>query len=220
MPLGTFTARVRTALARGTSLDTLIPTWISEAARQIERNYTFQYMKRWLTLEADASSDYPHIISIAGYEFKRFFSLRYLGEDQRFHDLPKREPNYRATRIAGTPTSYWLDGVSNIVLDAIPEEDLELELHAHLYSTWGTEDSWDHWLLRNAPDLLRSMTLMMAAQDLRDPKMYETYKGKYLDAQTTINVGEEELQSQDAPKMEWQDPYNEFDPNYENSGQG
>ena len=127
--LGAFRALVSSSLGRGTSLDSEIPTWIKVAVRFIERNYTFQYMRGWRLIEIDADSDNPHVISLAGIQVKKIEAFRLYETDtsidgRRFTDLNgPLEVKDRITRPTGDPSGYWLDGVSNIILDAIPDED-------------------------------------------------------------------------------------------------
>ena len=221
MALGDFYTSVADAIGRGSSLDVKIPRWARRSARFIERNYGFQYMKRWMQLVVDPDADYPHIISLGSNDPKMIRSLRYMVPDSTdgiLYELQRIEPEDRTQRSTNEPISgYWLDGVGSIVLDQIPSQAYTLEMHADIFTVWGSNNSWDHWLLRNAEDLLIARTLMTAAKELRDPKMHQTWKAEFLDEQTTFNVSEEALQhGGKTDRMEWTPTAVDYDLDYDN----
>jgi len=194
MTLGEFHELLSSTIGRGTSQASSIPGFTRRAARWIERNNTFQYMRRWLELDVDASSKKPHVISIYNYTIKRLDSIRYVGDDERFHDLKGPiNPKDRTTRIAGVPSAYWLDGTENIVLDAIPDEDMEFELHAVMFTKWPTNEDVEHWLLSNAEDAMLGRAMMFAAFQNRDERLYNANKAMLMEALQTLSVAEHEL---------------------------
>lgn len=220
MNLGEFHARVARALGRGTSLDTVIPNYVEEAVQDIEKNYTFQYMRRWVELTVDSSSTSPHIISLFATPIKEITLLRYINsDDSRFRRIKGPiDPGDRQTREAGPPTAFWLDGVSSIVLDSIPDEDLDLEGNFVQYSTWQpAQTTFRHYLIDNFRTLLLSETVQKAAVDLRDARLGPLYQSMNVRAWETVNTSEEALQKggDTGAQMDWEPPYDEFDSNFQ-----
>lgn len=215
--LGDFKDLVREALKRGTSLDTYIPSRIAQAARWIERNKTYQYMRRWVSLgPLNPDADNPHIISLYGLRIKSLTALRYYDPndtsleegERRFVDIALIEPKDRTTRKFGPPSGYWLDGVSNIVLDAIPEEAYEFEGHVAQYSAWPTDDSARHWLIENAEDVLLAKTMDLFTPILRDVELKAIYDGQLATGLTTMHNAEEDLQQENkSESMVWEPPW-------------
>lgn len=214
--LGDFKTLVREALKRGTSLDSYIPSRIAQAARWIERNRTYQYMKRWVSLgPLDPDGDNPHIISLYGLRVKALVALRYYDPDatdleegeRKFIDVSLIEPKDRTTRKFGNPSGYWMDGVSNIVLDAIPEEALEFEGHIVQYSAWPTDDDARHWLIENAEDVLLAKTMDLFTPLIRDTALKAIYDGQLATGLTTMHNAEEDLQQENkSESMMWEPP--------------
>lgn len=217
MTLATFHSDVANALGRGTSLSSQIPTWTKRAVSWLERNYSFQYMKRYLTLTIDLDADYPNYVAIGDYSFKKFRSLSYLAPGaSRRRPLPRVEPEDRETTPTGNPGGYWLDGLSNLVLDSIPDEALTLHLHANLFTVWPSDTTFNHFLLREGYDILFPRTMMNAARELRNAAMFDTWKTDLLDNITTFNVSEEDLQEGGKlERLEWSPTYDEFDEDME-----
>lgn len=214
--LGEFHTLVSDALGRGTSLDSVIPKRTEMAARWIERNYTFQYMRSWLSLSVDSAATNPHIVSLYDLELKslELVRRRTTGADGTIlfsRPLRKLRPADRESRPVGQPESYWLNGVSSIVFNSTPGEDMTFECHFQQFTKWGSGSSWTHWLLDNATQLLLCRTLMTMAIRSRDPKLYDMYKADFDLEIQSFNVSEEELQSGDIIQV-WEPPeYAELD---------
>lgn len=218
MNLGQFHDRVAVAFGRGSSLDSSIPGWVEEAVQEIEANKTFQYMKRWTEFSVDASSESPHIVSIYSTPIKRVETIRYVDPTtSRFREVKRINPRDRQTRAAGFPTGYWLNGLTAIVFDAIPDEDLEFEAHMEVYSSWQPDqDAFEHYLIDRHRNLLLSQTILIGNMTLRDERLSNLYGPMNSRGWTFANGSEEDIQSEtpDAA-MEWSPPYDEFDPNFE-----
>lgn len=210
--LSEFHTLVRDAIGRSTELDTAIALRTKLAARWLERNYTFQYMRDWRVLSLSASATYPYIISLAGLEVKRVELLRSRSADDagtgyKFsRPLKQLKPGDRETRSAGVPESFYLNGVSSLVLNSIPEEDMTFEGHFQLYTQWGSADGWTHWLLENATQLLLSRTLLMMTMGrTRDGALYDMYKSEFDLEIESFKVAEEELQTGEVIAI-WEPP--------------
>lgn len=209
--LSEFHTLVSDALGRSTSLDSVIATRTKLAARWLERNYTFQYMRQWKVLEVDSDAEFPHIVSlhdleVKGVELIRRRTAEASGDGFLFdRPLKKVKPEDRETRGYGVPESYWLNGLSSLVFNAIPDEDMTFEAHFVLFTRWGSATTWTHWLLDNATNLLLSRTLMSMTSRTRDPQLWQMYKSE-LDLEIqSFNVAEEELQTGDFVQV-WEPP--------------
>lgn len=215
--LGEFHDLVSDALGRGTSLDTVIPKRVAFAARWLERNYTFQYMRQWKEFTVDVSeAEYPYIISLYDLELKAIDLIRRRQTDDDGdivfnRPLKKVHPGDRESRPTGMPESYWLNGLSSIILNSVPDEDMTFEAHIQAFTKWGEADTWTHWLLDNATQLLLCRTLMIMVPRTRDPALWQTYKAEFDLEISTFNVSEESLQSGDVIQV-WEPPeYAEHD---------
>ena len=209
--LGEFHTLVSDALGRGTSLDSVVPKRVAWAARWLERNYTFQYMRQWKEFEIDVSeAEYPYIISLYDLELKEIELIRrrQLDDDGDVvfgRPLRKEHPGARESRPAGVPESYWLNGLSSIILNSVPDEDMTFEAHIVSFTKWGSASAWTHWLLDNATQLLLCRTLMVMVPRTRDPKLWQTYKAEFDLELGSFNVSEETLQSGETIQV-WEPP--------------
>lgn len=200
--LGDFHTMVADALGRSTSLDSVIPKRVDMAARWLERNYTFQYMRTWKELNVLTTATYPYILSLYDMEIKDIEVLRRRTTDSSgtvvfSRPLIKVKPQDRESRPSGQPESFWLNGVSSIILNSTPDENMTLEGHLVLFTKWGSASNWTHWLLDNATELLLCRTLMYMAIRTRDPDLYRMYEDDLAKEIQSFNVSEEALQHND-----------------------
>lgn len=211
--LGDFHTLVEDALGRSTSVTSLIPLRVRMAAAWLEKNYTFQYMRQWRTLEVLAAAEYPHIISLHNINIKRVELLRrrmaaipadggYVFSDP----LKSLKPQDRSRRGYGVPESYWKNGMSSLVLNSIPTENMTFEANLVEFTNWGSGSTWTHWLLDNATQLLLARTLMiLGSTRLRDPKLWETYKAEFDLEIQAMGVAQEDIQEVEVVST-WEQP--------------
>lgn len=213
LTLGEFHTMVSDALGRGTSLDSIIPRRTEMAARWLERNYTLQYMRQWRVLEVDSSATYPYIISLHDLQLKGIDTIRRrrVSEDDGTYlfdrALKKVNPVDRESRPVGNPESYWLNGLSSIILNSVPDEDMTFEAHIQSFTIWpaSTNTTWTHWLLDNATQLLLCRTLMTMVPRTRDPALWQTYKQEFDLELQSFKVSEETLTETDFVSV-WEPP--------------
>lgn len=211
MNLGEFHDLVSNALHRGTALDSVIPTRVRQAVSWIERNYSYQYMKRWLTGTIDVSVTYPYIIPIYELRIKSIEAVRLESSDGWLNDLKRIDPKERSQLPEeGTPSAYWLDGETSLILDAYPATNTEYALHVVQYTAWPTDENFEHWLIDNAEDMLLFTTLWYTAIHLRDSRMANDYKILRDEAQQTLHSAQQDIQHNDrdaallySPPFEW-----------------
>ncbi len=208
--LGEFHTLMSDALGRSTSLDSVIPRRVEMAARWLERNYTFQYMRQWKTFEVDSSSTYPHIVSLHDLRLKKIETIRRRNTetDGTFtFDRPLKllHPSDRESRPLGNPESYWLNGLSSLIFNSVPDEDMTFEAHVQAFTIWpaSTYTGWTHWLLDNATQLLLCRALMLMVPRTRDPKLWQAYKAEFDLELQSFNVSEESL-TQDEFVTTWE----------------
>ena len=209
--LSEFHTLVSDALGRGMSLDAVIPRRVQMTARWLERNYTFQYMRQLRLLDVDSAADDPHIVSLHDLEIKKIETLRVrtTDEDGSYLFSPpllQTKPADRSSRPFGQPESYWLNGVSSLVFNSVPDEDLTIEGHFVLFTKWGTATNWTHWLLDNATQLLLCRTLMALMPRTRDPALYQAHKAEFDLELNSFNTAEEDLQSSAPFVSRWEPP--------------
>lgn len=214
--LGEFHTMVQDALGRP-ALTTRIPKRVAMAAGWLERRFLFQYMRTWRSLTAVATADYPYIISTTGLNIKGIELMRVKTTDNDGgisfgRPMDKVNPADRETRSVGVPESYWINGRTSIILNSIPDEDTDFELHLQEYTTWNYEDNnFTHWLLDNATQLLLCRTLMMmAAGPAKDSDLYATWKTDFDLELSTFTISEEEIQSGEFVQV-WEPPEHSTD---------
>lgn len=209
--LSEFHTLVSDGLGRGTSLDSVIPARVKMAVNWIEKNYTFQYMKEWMTFPVLAAAAYPYIVSLANIRPKKFELIRRRTTDsdgniQFGRPLRKVNPADRESRPAGEPESYWLNGVNSIIFNSVPDEDMDFEAHVVRFTDWGSSSNFTHWLLDNATELLLAKSLQLMTVRTRDPGLYDMYEKELQKEIQAFNVAEEDLQTGDPVIAIWEPP--------------
>lgn len=208
--LGDFHDMVEDALGRP-ALNTRVPKRVAMAAAWIERNYTFQYMRTWRSITATATADYPYIITQSGLNIKGVDLMRIKSldvDDEIVFSSPLKQvhPQDRERRALGVPESYWINGRSSIILNSIPEEDTNFEIHLQEYTSWNyADDAFTHWLLDNATQLLLCRTMMMMAAPAKDAALHLMYQTEFNLEIATFKTSEEEIQSSDFVQV-WEPP--------------
>lgn len=194
MTLLLFYAEVSRAIRRGTSVDTLIPDWASNAALWLEQNYTFQYMKRTLDTELDPLAADPNLITLEDRVKKvEFVRARSRQNADVFGYLQKVEAGQIASIDEGDPSYYWMDGMEEIWLDAKVQTALTMQVRGAFYTDWPTDTAAVPSLLRYYKNLLKAQTLIESAIDLKDERMVQAYNIQFERALTAVLVAEEEF---------------------------
>lgn len=190
--LSDFTARVKLELNRGSAYDAQIPGKIRDAVRSIERNWSLQYMHRFVTLTLSAtkrSVSYP-----AKLKLTRF--MRFAEEDTDGNSiytyLKRTDPQQVAATEAANPTGYWQDGRQWIWFDNAPEEDLTLEWGFYQYSDWPlpTADNYstfEHFLLDVGEDVLLAGTLVEFGTTIRELELLQAWGTVFAAKVQTLN---------------------------------
>jgi hypothetical protein len=191
MTLDELHVNIRGALKKGTSLDAIFPSRDKAAARWLERNYTFQYMRRIGTVYVDLASEFPWVIE-APHNWKTVELVRIVASDGSLWTLNK-DINY-ANQLqweTGRPTGYTLDGNERLILNCNPAEAYQLEIFWTAYTSWPTTGASTNWLLENGADFLEYQTLLYMALWLQDQRMAATYAQARDEALKTLLLEDE-----------------------------
>lgn len=172
MNLGEFHSEVSSFLKRGTALDSVIPTFVRQAARFLERNYNFLYMERFVETTVVAGDRY---IILPSTRVKQVNFFRWRDGEGEFSYLRTVNPKDQLAWGDVRPSGYWRDGSVGLVLDSVTDATLEGELQIVEMTDWPTNPNSEHWLIDNAEDVLLAQSMMIAATSQRDTAMYQVY---------------------------------------------
>lgn len=201
MNLGAFQSMVSSAIKRGTSLDAIIPLWVSQAARVLEQNYTFSWMQR-TTNHTIVLGTIPLVLTldplVKGVSWVKPKCATNSDGTEWYGD-----PLFGADEIevlginGGNPAGFWLNGTDggySLSFDAIPYADFVFKMRWAKYTDWPTDPAATPTLLLRGELALMSQTLILFANQMRDARMAETYGGILQGALNTLLRSEEELQ--------------------------
>lgn len=194
MLLGEFHTLVRTTAKRLNSLDDLIPIATRQAARYIERNYTLQYMNRFVTFPLAADTD---CIPFPSSRLKKFNFVRITQDDGCYDYLTMKDPQEISRLGECQPKHFWLDAYDHMFFDSAADVDYSVGMSFVEFSLWPTDDLATHWLLDHADDVLLARTIIGMAPQMRDPEMITNY-GKLLDLGLK-SLQDSELELHDGP---------------------
>lgn len=204
MALSDFYPKVARALGRGASLDSRIPDWTEAAAEFLEQNYSFQYMRKTGTVAVDHLGISPWRIDLPSPKLKEIDLMRevqtFPGNFQVYGQAlkPVQESSVSALD-AGVPAGYWLDGLSAIVLDVVPQRDFTFGLSWYEFTDWPGDESATPTLLARYQSLLKGQTILVAAAELRDTRLNEIFSdpNSLVSVPTMLNAA---LRSEEALK--------------------
>lgn len=201
MTLAEFHARISRALRRGTSQDDIIPDVVSEAALFLEQNYSFKYMRRVVQVTIDPLGMAPERIDVPSDHIKSWRFIRVVGPANAYSSAPyrylKRVEAEDVTALSlGCPLGYYLDGDTQIVLDAVVKESTKLDIAFVEYTNWPTDTTASPRLLKIGHNLLRAQTLMQFSMDTRDPRLLALLKQMRDEALVALLGAQEESEWQ------------------------
>lgn len=203
MNLGQFHSRVSNAIKRGTSLDTVIPFWVADAARLLEQNYTFSWMRR--TIEHTFAAGVVPLAWTLDPLVKSVQWVRpvlYSGSDgtKCYGDPLIGVEEDQVTGIdGGMPSGYWVDGQDGgfkLCLDSIPAQPYTIRTSLAVYTDWPILDAATPALLLRGQSALMFQTLILFANEQKDPRMVDNYTSLMGGALNTLLRSEEELKMQ------------------------
>lgn len=197
--LGELHSRLAANISRGSSLNTIIPSYVRDAALWLERNMTYEYMKKWVEVEIDPDvQSQPRLIELGETRVKQIYTFRWVDSEGEFQDVARKQPTDYDKLEEGTPTGYWPDGTSRLVLSHTPDKVLNGELYVSRYTAWPGEDTFGqspatNYLLEFGSDVLEARTMVALAARIRDPKLKQLWDKNLIEALTTFNSANEEF---------------------------
>lgn len=199
MNLGQFHSRVSGAIKRGSSLDAIIPFWVSDAARILEQNYTFSWMRNTNTVTFP-TSDVPASYALSPLiKSVNWLKPQWEGTDGSVwygEPLPGVSDEKVEGISGGAPSGFWLEGTDGafvLKMDFIPSDEYKVRLSWNKYTAWPVDDAAEPTLLLRGQTALFFQTLILFANEMKDPTMATQYGGMLEGALSTLLRSEEEL---------------------------
>lgn len=203
MTLATFHADVALELNKGTSLNAVIPGKVRQAARWLERNYSFDYMKTFQSFPliiGDTAIALP-----ARFKSMIFLRMTFAG-DVDFTYLEKVDPTL-VSQLSTTvnPTAYWIDGNQSIRFDGTMQEALTAQIYFNQFTSWPSSPyATTPALLDIAEDVLLLKTMEYMGPYIRNPELQLQYKDLLKDALVNLTGSQMEGEQGGAsPIMEY-----------------
>jgi hypothetical protein len=189
MNLGDFQAELKAEIKRGDSYDARLPNLIRRAARWVEQNYTFQYMRR--RFEVDTAAGENVIGLPANVPIKSIIYLRFDAPDGTRYEVRKgdlsdeewtgpilRYESIWAGKVSTFPTLFYLDGVENLVFNRPFQEVITGQGMMVRYSDFPKQPNQTHWLLQNAEGLMLRQSLLEFMTSERDDRGFQAVSMK------------------------------------------
>ena len=200
MNLGQFHARVASALKRGSSLDAMIPFWVAEAARVQEQNYTFSWMVQ-TTAETLPAGNVPLVFPLDPLVksvnwVKPVLNPGTDGTSWYGEQLRGVSSDQVQGITGGNPQGYWIEGTSGgyvLKFDTVPQAAFSFLIEQNVFTDWPADDAATPTLLLRGQLVLFSQTLVLFAQEQRDPRMFDTYSTTLQGAMNLLLRADEEL---------------------------
>lgn len=181
MNLGDFHSIVRTTCRRGTTLDADIPTAVRQAAKSIERRFTFSYMRGYYdnTLAAGDSS----IVNWSSFELSQIkvvlsarIVLASLSDQIWLKRVNERDFLDKPTE---RPKAFWQLKSNEIFFNSIADQAYPMQFQVALYTNWPTNLSSAPSIFDEAEDIMLYRTMMNMGVVMRDTMLTAHYKGLY-----------------------------------------
>jgi len=176
-------AAMRTALGRGTANDANLPEWAAEAINEIETEATFAWMRKTATLTANTGLD-GNRLALPNTRVKAIDWARTgtpegtngaILYDTALVGVTPLEFGSVGEGVA--PEGFYLDGVTYLVLDAIPASALAVQLSYWEYTEWPASlaDTSTPPVLARHYAGFKAAAMMVAARNLRDDRLAQVW---------------------------------------------
>jgi hypothetical protein len=177
MQLETFHSLVRDTAKRGPTLDDAIPTAARQAARALERRFTFTYMIGYYTetLLTGASS-FANWSSIDVKRIKAILAGEVVSTDGSLYRLWREDERMLGPVSDGRPSRYWCTAEHVMYFNRTADEDYPLRFKLAAYTSWPTIASAEPAILEIAEDVMLYRTMMNLAPLMRDQGMAAAYR--------------------------------------------
>lgn len=203
--IGEMLTNISATLGRGTTFDDALIIRIRNAVRQIERDRDFHYMFSFNSAISLTTATrrlvVADLLTATDRGIKRVEFLRIVDSTSDFHymeqvapqDLSARTTTY-STATTGMPTSWWMDGDEEIVLNVQTASTETAEGGFYEYSNLGSSTSTaTSWLFTNAEDLVEAQVMFTMAARIRDTEGMQRWKAMRDELHTSLEVSEADL---------------------------
>lgn len=175
-----------------------IASWASEAAMLIEQRTSYSWMKKFGEFDLDPLAATPNQVEfpnarVKSVKFARLFEVA-TDSSRGFKELQGVSPDRVSSIDLGDPNGFWLDGISHLWLDTRVTQERSLQLYWVEYTDWPTDTAASPTILQKALPLLKAETLLLAAMELRDPRLVEIYGARQQNALNALETAEKEFE--------------------------
>lgn len=182
MTLATVHSDISTAIGRGATYDASIPLWAAEAVRNLEQNYTFNYMFQSVDVALADGDDTVLLQSL-----RRDETMRRYSSDGSWTKVHKREPADLIDLSESTdqpPGYYFLSATANpdeyqVNFDVPAGEDYTIRTFGWFYTTYPGVYTGNIWLSSIAPTLIVAQVMLNKAGILRDDSLIGLWQPIY-----------------------------------------
>ncbi|MGI9610003.1 MAG: hypothetical protein ACR2NL_06885 [Acidimicrobiia bacterium] len=198
MNLGELHSLVQRVVNRGTLYDADIITQTRIAARWLERNRSYRYMRKLCYVSLDAG-DTEVIYGDGFVKSVIFFRIQV---EAQWHYLTMRDPHDFANfGIPEEPKHYYLEEDRRFILNVEPDKNYDGQIFLRKFTDWPVTALADvltttetNWLLENADDALLARTLIQLSPIVRNARLIGEYSGLLSDSLKTLEIAEGALE--------------------------
>lgn len=197
--LAEFHTTVSGIVNRGTKFDSDIVTQTKIAARWLEQNYSFPYMRKLMFFQFyEAQRDARLPARFKSIEFIRIpraaVSAADLDEDHYL--IGGSAEDFVSIPSAGLPTHYYAqEETDEIVLNRAPDQDYDAEVLLYRYTDWPTDTTDAPWLVTDGESVLAARALLQLGPIVRNVDLVKMY-GDQLTLNLSALLGAEEERTQ------------------------
>lgn len=176
MTVATFYDSLRIAIGRGTANDAVLPEWCQEAISELETDATFKWMEKTVSISSVAGPG-GNVLALPSVRVKAIDYVKSVttstGGQINYGDeiLGVGAHDFLSVDAGGSPSAFYLDGVSNLVLDAIPSPPATYLVRYWEYTQWPTDTSQTPAILARHYAGLKALVMKTVARNLRDERL-------------------------------------------------
>lgn len=169
-------ASLRVAIGRGTANDAVLPEWCQEAISELETDTTFKWMEKSATI-ASVAGPSGNVLALPSARVKAvdFIKPVTLGTGGQINYgqeiLGVGAHDFLSVDAGSAPSAFYLDGVSNLVLDAIPSPPASFLVRYWEYTEWPADTSQTPPILARHYSGVKALIMKTVARNLRDERL-------------------------------------------------
>lgn len=180
MPISQLYADLRTAIGRGASVDANLPGWCQEAISELERDALYKWMEKTATITANPGAN-GNILTIPNVQIAAVDFVRKINGQGTYGAaygtplVPGAAIDILSVDEGMDPQGFYFDGVSNIILDAIPGTATNFQVRYWEYTQWPADTAQTPPILARHYAGTKAIAMMSAARNLRDARLAEVW---------------------------------------------